>query len=247
MVTLLWLYPIYQGNEVNLSSTTMTFDRVYRSPSRNIESFNELEEDFSVVTENWVCELVLLGDVNIDVPSRNTPQLRKYHDFLFRNSLSQLITLPTHFNSNDYANSCLDHIVINRSDFYAFAGICPMSPSNHRLVFVIRKRLKVKDENIMIKACSYKTFNENWFIQDLNEHDWSNCLEATDVNVAWCSFHDEFLQITDHQAPYKDMRFSSNLSPWMTRECLSEIPQRDIKDAKYAKTRSIFDLAIARH
>ena len=220
---------------------------IYRPPSGNIDNFVEqLEECMTVVTEDQVCELVVLGDININTLSRNTLLYRKYNDFLMRNNLQQLIQLPTHFNSDDYANSCLDHILINRPDFYSFAGICPLSLSDHHLVFTIRKRLKVKNENLNVRARTYKNFNENRFVQDLNEHDWSPCLDATDVNVAWSSFRDDLLMITDRHAPYINMRFSSNLPPWMSRDCLSEIRLRDIKDAKYAKTRSIFDLAIAR-
>ena len=131
---------------------------VYRPPSGNIDTFiQELEESICVVTEDRVCELVMLGDININVLNKATPQFRKYQDFLWRNTLSQLISLPTHFNSDDYANSCLDHIMINRADFYSIAGICPTSISDHHLIFTIRKRLKVKNSNINIRARSYKT------------------------------------------------------------------------------------------
>ena len=165
--------------------------------------------------------------------------------------LRQQIECPTHI--TEHSSSLLEYVICNREDMYyfirllfSFAGITPITLSDHHLVYAIRKRLKVKNNNINIRARSYKNINENHFVQDLNEYDWAGCLEAVDVNVAWCSFRDDFISITDRHAPFKYKRFSSNLPTRMTRECLGEIRLREIKDAKHAKTGSIFDLAIAR-
>ena len=220
---------------------------VYRPPSGNIDEFiSSLENVVTEIVSDRISEVILLGDNNIDICSKKGQNYRKYHDYVSRNGYQHIINIPTHFNSVDVSKTCLDHILSNRPEFYALSGICPITVTDHYLTFVFRKRPKLKNDNIYLSARSYKKFNENVFKHDLEKHDWSECLTADNPDDAWISYRDNLLNIIDKHAPMKRMRFSSNLPAWMTRECLAEIKDRDLKDCKYRKTNSIFDLAIAK-
>ena len=68
------------------------------------------------------------------------------------------------------------------------------------------------DKHYIIAIKSMKTYNENSFIEKLQNMDWSIVLNSIDdVNMAWESFKAMFTLAIDEIAPMKDIR--KNIGP----------------------------------
>ena len=176
---------------------------IYRLPDGSIVEFLEsLEEQLLLVSDNVESEWVLLGDINIDTLVRSRT-VKSYSDFMHRHSLKSLITIPTHLNRFDIPMSCLDHILINHQDFYVNYDIAPVNVSDHLPIFCFRKRAEKPKDFVWLDARSYKNFTDETFAERIRDQDWSDCLNATDVETAWISFRDAFISILDDMAPFK--------------------------------------------
>ncbi len=180
------------------NSRPFYIDSVCRPQSGCMDEFtDELKDSIQANAENHVCEPVIDGDIHNNVLTRNTPLFRKYHDSTERNSLQELTSMVM------TANSCLNHILINRPGSHSFAGILLLSLSDHHLVVAICKRIKVENQNVNIFARSYKTFTENGFVLDLDEDDEPACYNADDANIAWHSSRDGFMETAERRAPFR--------------------------------------------
>ena len=114
-------------------------------------------------------------------------------------------------------------------------AFCPFSQSDHDIIFATRKKAKAKRSKCRILARKYKKLDNAACESDVEAHDWSHVVNATDVNVAWDTFVLDFNCILDRHAPWKWMFFEDNIPQWATREFLSYCKQRDAleKSLKY--------------
>ena len=130
----------YMWFKLELELTRPTYIcNTYRSPSGNIENFIDVLEqkvlDFYIEGQ---CDILILGDINVDLLKRNDPKVKKYSNFLRCMRLSQLVSKPTRTTS--YNSSCLDHIISSRPEMYVTAGLIDPGVSDHSLVFTARKK-----------------------------------------------------------------------------------------------------------
>ena len=209
---------------------------LYRPPDGDVDNaLTQLDEDVMGITENVECELVFLGDVNIDTLKSRTTTCQKYKDFLKQHSLSSLISIPTHISQQEQLNSCIDHIVVNRTDYFVKSGVMCLSLSDHLPVYCFRKRADIVKDFRFLETRSYRRFSEEVFAAAIDQFDWSPCLSSNDVDWCWNFFRNSFINILNQMAPMRRMRFDQNLPEWMTSKCLSLMKRRDILDAKYRK------------
>ena len=168
-----------------------------------------------LITDNVECELVLLGDINIDTCKPRTAVCRKYNDFLRRNSLQSLVSIPTHVNNRCIVTSCIDHILVNRPDFYVNYGITSLFLSDHLPIYCFTMCEHLQREFVYIETRSYKKFSNTEFARAVDSFDRSPCFESLDFNEVWNYFRNNFIAILDNMAPHKLMRFDTDLPYWM--------------------------------
>ena len=71
----------------------------------------------------------------------------------------------------------------------------------------------------------------------------SSIFNEHEVEVAWKTFFDEFIQICDRHAPRREFRVKSRNKPWISKDIIKLMNQRDFVHKKAIKTKDqhIFD------
>ena len=80
---------------------------------------------------------------------------------------------------------------------------------------------------IVIKR-SYKKFNRQAFLSDVENIDWSDVLGCEDVDLATECFTRKFRYVLNVHAPWVRVQQRKTFSPWITEQTKELIKQRDI-------------------
>ncbi len=128
-------------------------------------------KSFFDVSEEKEYEWMLLGDMNLNTHRARNRKLKLYNDFKNCLSLKSLINIPTRLDNNNDLSTCLDHILVNRHDFYVNSGIVALTVSDHLPVFCFRKRAEKPQDFVYIKARSYKSFSDDVFAESISNAD----------------------------------------------------------------------------
>ncbi len=118
---------------------------VYRPPNGNVKHFcDAVEECVNNLRVKTPVEITLVGDMNINVEKSREKPVKMYLDLLKRLGLTNLIKTYTHFNSHTLNNSIIDHFVTSDPELYQVHGTCPVSCSDHFIIYGCRKKNKAK-------------------------------------------------------------------------------------------------------
>ena len=99
--------------------------------------------------------------------------------------------------------SCIDLIITSRHSLHQFSHVFETGISDHHLmVYTMLKSTYTKLEPKILRKRSYKDFNKESFLRDL-QHGLNNIGNFTE-------FNDEFKAILDHHAPIKQSKFRGN-------------------------------------
>ena len=105
---------------------------LYRPSDGNIENALMLIANKLVdIYESGACDMLLLGEINIDYLNSRNASTKRYKNFLKNNPLDQLTSLPTCITNN--SATCIDHMISNRSDMYYQHGRVDFCISDHQL------------------------------------------------------------------------------------------------------------------
>ena len=146
-----------------LPRTRPTFiANVYRPPSGNLEiALNLIESKLINIHGQNPGDIVILGDMNVDMLAKNDPKTVKYKSFIKSVNLSQLIDRPTRYGV--HKASLIDHCLTNREDYYHLVGTLETGLSDHDLIFVSRKKKKIPRTIGRLKCRNYRKLNESNF------------------------------------------------------------------------------------
>ena len=207
---------------------------VYRPPqhSKFIEYFELL---LSKIRSDL--ELYILGDFNICYLHDKSSLWKNYKCVLDLFDLTQLIKDASRITVN--SSTLLDHILCNQTEKICQSGTLSFGLSDHLAVFCTRKIVKGQiGKHNVVKLRSFKNYSKEIFCDKLSNIDWSNIVNATNVNEAWCNFKTLLNDIIDSVAPVKEVRIKCSTEPWMTGEILDKIRTRDKLLYDYKKNRS---------
>ena len=142
--------------KMTLPETRATYViNVYRPPDGDVGNaliiLQELLGDLSGAKSP---DIVMMGDFNIDI-SQSSPANRKVSLFASNCSLDQLIKKPTRITNT--SQTVIDHAYVKNSIFYETRGVSDPGLSDHCLIYICRKRLKIKRKVNYIFARSYRS------------------------------------------------------------------------------------------
>ncbi|KAF0290688.1 hypothetical protein FJT64_011126 [Amphibalanus amphitrite] len=166
----------------------------------------------------------LLGDVNIDLLRPEKPDTVQYSALLTELSLKQLVQQPTHPGDRP---SLIDHALTNQDDSRATASVIAAHVSDHDLTVVTMPfpRVRRKPRELTTRSMRHTDFDR--LCLDLLTSDWSDMLNAEDVNTAYDAFLRTLNAAVDNHCPLKRVRFRHRECPWLTlSEDLLELQQQ---------------------
>ena len=214
---------------INPYSKPFIVATVYRPPDCTSEFFHSFDDMIKAI-DNENHEMHILSDMNCDllktIPDNPT---KKYNSILEMYQLSQTIDKPTRITKT--SKSLIDHHVTNSLDKLVFSGVIHASPSDHSLIYAIRKTNSVNKAapNVpFIEFRNMKRFNVEQFVHDLHCQPWELITYESEINSMWALWKKLFLEILDRHAPIQKKRKRPfNDVPWLTRELKELIHKRD--------------------
>ena len=117
-------------------------------------------------------EIFLMGDFNLnylDVNSINVNSLKSNMEVL---GLSQVIDQPTRYSALN-PPTLIDHLYTN-STTISNSGTFSLNISDHELIFITRKKCKIRKEKATFKGRSYRNYDKAQFQAKLRDNDWMN-------------------------------------------------------------------------
>ena len=210
---------------------------VYKPPHGKIQNCLSYIEQLFSLREIRKGEKWILGDFNINLEARNTPDALLVNKFLKDNSLKQLVTEHTRLTSR--GGSCIDWIITD-CPYIKESGILEELLSDHFSIFAIRKK---KRERVIKKWKStrmYKNYDKDIFGTLLTNMDWAQYYEIRDVDVLWNIIYSRIVEILEIMCPYKRVCLRDPKTPWVTRELVHAINERKKFVRLYWKTKNQF-------
>ena len=173
----------------------------YRAPDLNVEIFDYFEI-FLRKAEQENKDIIITGDLNCNLFSaEENTQTNKLKNLMHMYQLSQHITTPTRITSN--SQSLIDIILTKVDDTKTSdSGVIHVGISDQSLVYICRKIGIMKENPKLVETRQFKHFNAQQFQNDL-----SNAFSAfpnfDDVNYAWETLKEIFLDIANQHAPLR--------------------------------------------
>lgn len=198
---------------------------VYRSPSQaHIDNFLEHLNDLlhSVSTCNH--EVILCGDININILDTNNSKCQQYLSLMTYHGLKPCITSPTRVTSS--TESCIDHIML-KSKVDPQSAVFRTSVTDHfATILKYPKSFVLKSQKIDVKP---KLIIDNDLLNSkLKEEKWNTVLSTSDVNTATNNFITCLKMHIENCSSTKRMHCNKKyLKPWITSGIVNCLTKRD--------------------
>ena len=95
------------------------------------------------------------------------------------------------------------------------------------LVFATRYSRTIKSASRYIRKRSYKNFNSEVFVSAIRQVRWLDLYLCEDVNTAVQILSSKIVFILDTMAPLKTIQIRTNYSPWLSKDTLDLMKERD--------------------
>ena len=176
-------------------------------------------------------EVIVMGDCNLDyLKFSDIGQLQSLVDLMyeriFPHGVQQCVKVPTR-SWPGQKDSCLDHIYTNTPDKISQAEVRFMGSSDHKLVMATRFSKSFKQNIRYCKKRSYKNFNEEDFLREVENISWWEVYASEDVDVAVDIFTKKLTDILDRMAPVKKFQVRTKYATWLSEDTKEKIKDRD--------------------
>ena len=213
-------------------------DRSSLAPSEQLARWVVFLEQWERALDTGL-EVHVLGDLNINhcdwtdtsLPStsqttRLRPLISELFSRIFPLGVSQHVIGPTrHWPGQE--STGLDHYYTNRPDKLSPVSTQNCGGSDHMLVFATRYSRTIKSTSRYIRKRSYKNFNSQVFVSAIRQVRWLDLYLCEDVNTAVQILSSKIVFILDTMAPLKTIQIRANYSPWLSKDTLNLMKERD--------------------
>ena len=158
---------------------------LYRPPTGDVDRFILYIEQCIDKLDLRNKDLIMCGDVNIDVLDKKNVSTIKLVELLSQVGLENYIKTPTRFSK--YKNSCIDHVYSN-SDIILKSGVLDVNISDHELVYIIRKKTKTNHKKCEFTGRSYVNYSQIEFERLLENSNWELFYENDNPDTIWNIF-----------------------------------------------------------
>ena len=116
--------------------------------------------------------------------------------------------------------------ILSNSKYVKECNVVDLRLSDHSLVHIRRDYVKINRPHKTITSRSYKNFNKENFLEDLEDVDRSNVLSASCLDDAANAFNENVLKVLDKHAPSTTKRIRFSNPPWVDEYLLQSIKEQ---------------------
>ena len=169
--------------------------------------------------------IVIMGDINIDTDNDKAAGLDKMSEFCDIFDLENLIRGNTCVTIG-HASS-IDVILTNKKRSFKNSGKVATGVGDfHKMVLTTMRACYENLKPNKIQYRSYKNFNEQNFLRDLENTPFHLCNELNDKNLAYEQFKNMFKLVVDKHAFIKSKFIRGTHAPFMNKELNQAIMHR---------------------
>ena len=173
-------------------------------------------------------ELWLIGDVNIDLLTPDDWKTKLYHKSITDLNIDNLITEITRPNPNPSikTGTCIDFMATT-CEIVSNSGVLPVYLSDHLPTFATRKKYNVKPIIRSVEGRSYRLYDVEDFGDYILNIDWQDFNRSVNVDEKWSLMLDQITSYLDEHCPIKSLVFKDYNKPWMNKDILELIYERN--------------------
>ena len=221
---------------------------VYRPPQGDYKgACRRIGDSISKANLKDNAEIYLMGDFNINLKDRRSPQTKELE------FVTSLWGLKAMFNSSTrlgqingrVIESCIDNIFTNSNEIID-SRVLDWNFSDHLAIAVKRKRVRQRHNKIDFVGRSYKNYDRNEFQISLIDGDWREFYASEDPASCWDLLEGKIRHQLDQACPQKKYRVREITEAWVTNEILELIKDKDRMMNRARRSGSAEDLARAR-
>lgn len=234
---------------------TKVIANIYRSPSRQVESFNLLLESILPKLDRHSSKhIILAGDFNVDLIKHDSnSSYQNLIDIMSNYGFIQLVSRPTRV--TDHSASLIDHLYTNNQEDTISCNVLTTAVSDHlAIVTTINldntssspyRLANTRNNNHTDPAQSefrvYNEANNLKFNELISEEDWDSVLsEGLDAQQQFNKFNETYTKHYNTAFPLKSKRIRRqnervNPKPWMLEWLEEAIARRDMFYHVYIK------------
>lgn len=200
--------------QVNIGGHSLALCAVYRPPGSPVTALNELE---GVLHHVYLCydELVVVGDINIDLLKRDNPFSCQLVDVLSQVNLVQIVTEPTRCSDN--SSSLIDIICIDkRSNRIQCINIDVLNETDHMMVWCELDMHLPASSPSSVTCRDFGRFCRNDFEKDCALVGWGGVehIEAIDDKIAF--INSAVLSLYNVHASVRTIKIKRKYQPYFT-------------------------------
>ncbi len=169
-------------------------------------------------------DILILGDINVDLSAKNNSNTKKYLSVLKSLGLTQLVNDFTSVTNT--SATIIDHILTNREELYHEGFTLDLGISDHSLICTHRKKQKLPRDWSYINCRSYRKFNDTDFQSDIDAVNWQPIFNCMNVNEAANLFQTMLMNIVDKHAPVIRLKLRHHAPGWFNHDFLSHVDER---------------------
>lgn len=121
----------------------------------------------------------------------------------------------------------LDHIYVSNENRFRDAGSVPFSSTDHNLIYVVNKRIKLKFPPEILQYRCYKSLDQEQFIKDIESIDWTFLNNKVFNDNAPTIFEKLVIGLVDKHVPLERKMVKGLKVPWVTSSIINECKERD--------------------
>ena len=170
---------------------------------------------------------ILLGDFNINLVDSQDKDVISFMDILGSYSFFPTINLPTRV--TEHSETLIDNIFTNTSKYRVHSGNFLTAISDHLpqfAVFELPHKNKTEERHYQ----DWRSFDLKSFEEHFKKLNWKEILrlENLDPDISFDCFIKTLNSLIEQYVPIKKLtKKQSNRKPWITRDILKSISQRD--------------------
>ncbi|XP_068737945.1 uncharacterized protein [Montipora capricornis] len=195
----------------------------YKPPDCNVACFKDFRDRYTQALV-YGLPILVVGDLNCDllVNSSNSRTLNNLGTSL---NMKQLITQPTRV--TEISKTLIDVIFTSNPAIIVDSGIVETHFSDHYLVFAVLNLRMPKPPAAYVFARSYKYYDRQSFLSDLNKIPWYEIILSDDVNEKLLHFNGAFVRVLENHAPIKEIKIKHRRCPFINEEIKEKMAKRD--------------------
>ena len=231
---LMWTDVEAVWGEIRMGKHHFLISSMYRAPSQPARYYELMLDMLDQAASNNI-DMVLMGDLNFNYDVTEDLHKNPVHYIEVLYGMKQLITDKTRVSGD--SSSTIDVILTTFPNSHRKSGVCKVSLSDHYLIYsdIHFHSTDNEQHHNEIRYRDYKYFNTDDFIQDIvDDSIFNGNTENHDIN--WDVWREHFLKISDKHAPFKTIRVKNRHNPWITREVISLMYERDSTHQAYIQS-----------